>query len=62
MNELTPPSGMVKSAAQRRIEGQLQAAIDLLKQSKTFVARDYSVRAQDLSKEITEFVGAYSRK
>mgnify|MGYP002717918417 CR=1 FL=1 len=37
------------------------SAIDLLKQSKTFVARDYSVRAQDLSKEITEFVGAYSR-
>jgi len=62
MNELTPPTGMTKSAAQRRIEGQLQAAIDLLKQSKTFVARDYSVRAQDLSKEITEFVGAYSRK
>jgi hypothetical protein len=26
------------------------------------VARDYSVRAQDLSAEITEFVGAYSRK
>jgi hypothetical protein len=62
MNELTPPSGMIKSAAQRRIEGQLQAAIDLLKQSKAFVARDYSVRAQDLSKEITEFVGEYSRK
>ena len=48
MNELTPPSGMTKSAAQRRIEGQLQAAVDLLKQSKTFVARDHSVRAQDL--------------
>ena len=62
MDNLTPPSGMTKSAAQRRIEGQLQAAIDLLKQSKTFVARDHSVRAQDLSKEITEFVGAYSRK
>jgi hypothetical protein len=62
MNELTPPSGMIKSAAQRRIEGQLRAAIDLLKQAKPFVARDYSVRAQDLSAEITEFVGAYSRK
>ncbi len=62
MDNLTPPSGMTKSAVQRRIEGQLQAAIDLLKQSKTFVARDHSVRAQDLSKEITEFVGAYSRK
>jgi hypothetical protein len=62
MDNLTPPSGMTKSAAQRRIEGQLQAAVDLLNQAKTFVARDYSVRAQDLSKEITEFVGAYSRK
>lgn len=58
----TADKGLSKSAAQRRIEGQLQAAIDLLKQSKTFVARDHSVRAQDLSKEITEFVGEYSRK
>ena len=61
MNELTPPSGMTKSAVQRRIEAQLQAAVDLLKQAKPFVARDYSVRAHDLSAEITEFVGQHCR-
>lgn len=58
----TQDKGMTKSAAQRRIEGQLQAAVDLLIEAKKFVARDYSIRAQDLSVEISEFVGQTTRK
>lgn len=59
---LTPTSGMTKSAAQRRIEGQLQAAVDLLKLANRYVGQSASVRARDLSQEICEFVGQHTRK
>lgn len=52
---------MQKSATQQRIEAQLQASIDLLKQAKRYVGQSTTIGGQDLSKEITEFVASVDR-
>jgi hypothetical protein len=49
------------SATQRKIEAQLQASIDLLKQAKRYVGQSSTIGGQDLSREISEFVATVDR-
>lgn len=52
---------MQKSAIQLKIEAQLQASVDLLKQAKRYVGQSTTIGGQDLSREITEFVATVDR-
>lgn len=52
---------MQKSAIQLKIEAQLQASVDLLKQAKRYVGQSNTIGGQDLSREITEFVASVDR-
>lgn len=52
---------MQKSAVQLKIEAQLQASVDLLKQAKRYVGQSTTIGGQDLSREITEFVATVDR-
>lgn len=52
---------MQKSAVQLKIEAQLQASVDLLKQAKRYVGQSNTIGGQDLSREITEFVASVDR-
>lgn len=60
-------TGMQPSATQQRIDAQLTdhplaQAIAYIKRMKPFLAASNSVRAMDLSAEVTEFIAAYERK
>lgn len=52
---------MQKSAIHTKIEAQLQASIDLLKQAKRYVGQSNTIGGQDLSREISEFVATVDR-